>query len=104
MKITKNVELFDSNQFKKDKIYYIRLWEGDGHFEGLFLCEFSFGDTNAVELKRVLNLSGECPYKLRFDNKNYQTIDTVCEVNFMSEYDTSIKEWYIYANISLEEQ
>lgn len=103
MKITKIIEKFDNEQFKVGKLYCICIWVEAERYTGLFLCEQSLNNANAVKLRRIADLDGECPYKLRIDNENYMIIDKACEVDFKSEYDKAMNEWYIFASANLEE-
>lgn len=103
MKITKSIEVFDCEQFKVGRIYYISGWADDYNYEGLFLCEHSFSNTNAVDLKKIFNLQRACPSELRIDNNNFAIIDVVSEVDFKCEYDSTINEWDVYASIAMEE-
>lgn len=104
MKFTKSIEMFDCEQFKVGKIYCICIWVEAERYTGLFLCEHSFSNTNVVDLRRIANLDGECPYELRIDDKNYMMVDKACEVDFKGEYDKVMNEWCIFANANLEEQ
>lgn len=103
MKIFKSIEMFDCEQFKLNKIYFIDGWEEDNHYQGLFICAHSFSNTNAVELKRIMDFNKGAPSNLRIDNNNYKKIDIVSEVNCKYEYDPTINEWNVYASIRIEE-